>query len=72
MGRITPIMNYIRKVLIEAVYGRLSKTFSLHIRRTDTDSVGKALCSPIHKARGPVPMSRPPTFHYRFVPLTRL
>ncbi len=27
MGRITPIMNYIRRVLIEEVYGRLSKTF---------------------------------------------
>jgi hypothetical protein len=25
MGRITPIMNYIRRVLVEEVYGRLSK-----------------------------------------------
>jgi KUP system potassium uptake protein len=27
MGRITPIMNYIRRVLIESVYGRLSIMF---------------------------------------------
>ena len=27
IGRITPIMNYIRRVLIEEVYGRLSKAF---------------------------------------------
>jgi hypothetical protein len=32
MGRITPIMNYIRRVLIEAVYGRLSKAF-LSVRK---------------------------------------
>jgi hypothetical protein len=25
MGRITPVMNYIRRILVEAVYGRLSK-----------------------------------------------
>jgi hypothetical protein len=29
MGRITPIMNYIRRVLIESVYGRLSEAFRL-------------------------------------------
>lgn len=30
MGRrITPIMNYIRRVLIESVYGRLSEPFRL-------------------------------------------
>ena len=27
MGRITPIMNYIRQVLIEGIYARLSKAF---------------------------------------------
>lgn len=27
VGRITPVMNYIRRVLIESVYGRLSKAF---------------------------------------------
>ena len=32
MGRITPVMNYIRRVLIEELYGRLSKTFRLHTR----------------------------------------
>ena len=27
MGRITPVINYIRRVLIEEIYARLSKAF---------------------------------------------
>lgn len=27
MGRITPVTNYIRRVLIEEIYARLSKAF---------------------------------------------
>ena len=48
MGRITPVMNYIRRVLIEELYGRLSKTFRPHTRVLWTlTHVVKALCSPI-------------------------
>ena len=31
MGRIAPIMNYIRRVLIEEIYARLSKRFGAGI-----------------------------------------
>jgi len=31
MGRITPVVNYIRRVLIEEIYGRLGEAFSGHI-----------------------------------------
>jgi hypothetical protein len=32
MGRFTPVMNYIRRVLIEEIYGRLSKPFHVRIK----------------------------------------
>ena len=39
MGRFTPVMNYIRRVLIEEIYGRLSMLTRVPIRgRPDTDS----------------------------------
>jgi hypothetical protein len=31
MGRITPVMNYIRRVLIEDIYARLSKAIRIGI-----------------------------------------
>jgi hypothetical protein len=31
MGRITPIMNYIRRVLIEEIYARLSKAICVWV-----------------------------------------
>ncbi len=31
MGRITPIMNYIRRVLIEEIYRRLSRAFRTRV-----------------------------------------
>jgi hypothetical protein len=50
MGRITPIMKYIRRVLVEEVYGRLSKAFrpqtTVHWILTH---VTKALCSLIRR-----------------------
>jgi hypothetical protein len=71
MGRITPVVNYIRRVLIEEVYGRLSKTFHSHTRvRWALTRLAKALCSPIRRAGQTAPMSRPTTFRLRFVPLT--
>jgi hypothetical protein len=71
MGRITPIMKYIRRVLIEEVYGRLSKAFrpqtTVHWILTH---VIKALCSLIRRAGWPALTSRPTTFNNRYVPLT--
>lgn len=63
MGRITPVMNYIRRALIEEVYGRLSKAFRPHTRVYCTLTyVAKALCSPMRRAGGPAPMSRSTPF----------
>jgi len=36
MGRITPIMNYIRRVLIEEIYARLSKAIRVGIEVDQT------------------------------------
>ena len=36
MGRITPIMNYIRRVLIEEIYARLSKGIRVGIEVDQT------------------------------------
>ena len=60
MGRrITPIMNYIRRVLIESVYGRLSKAFRLQtILHWILIYVTKALCSLIRRAGWPAPTSK--------------
>ena len=71
MGRITPIMNYIRRVLIEEVYGRLSKTFRPQTTvQTIFTHVTKALCSLIRRTGWPALTSRPTTFNNRYVPLT--
>jgi hypothetical protein len=71
MGRITPIMNYIRRVLVEEVYGRLSKALrpqtTVHWILT---RVKKASCSPIRRPGWPALTSRPTTFNNRYVPLT--
>ncbi len=71
MGRITPIMNYIRRVLIEEVYGRLSKTFrpqsTVHWTLT---YVAKASCFLIRRAGWAAPTSRSTTLDNRCMPLT--
>lgn len=47
MGRITPIMNFLRRVLVEEIYGRLSKAFLVHVEgRMDTDSRGVGIMFP--------------------------
>lgn len=70
MGRITPIMNYLRRALIEEVYGRLSKALRLHARVFwALTYVAKPLCSLIRRAGGPAPMSRSTTFCHRYMSL---
>ena len=72
MGRITPIMNYIRRILIEAVYGRLSKALrpqtTVHWILTH---VTKALCSLIRRPGRPAPTSTPTTSNFLIIDTSR-
>ena len=47
MGRFTAVMNYIRRVLIEEIYGRLSKAFHICVKGgSDTDPCGAGIMFP--------------------------
>jgi hypothetical protein len=60
MGRITPIMNYIRRVLIEDIYGRLSKIIRTNRLDRTLNDVAQLLCSLSRRLGWPARMSRLP------------
>jgi hypothetical protein len=64
-------MNYIRRVLIEEIYGRLSKRFHMRIKVDKTLTyAAQVLCSPNRRLGWPVQMSRLPAFRHLNVLLT--